>query len=530
MKKIVISGSAKLTEQVAYWRGYFEGRGFKILDYPGALHTSNSAQELTKLYQDFYHNLDETDTFFLMNEDKDGISGYVGASAIAELTYVVMGNLNRGRNVEISILKLPSKEQGCYDEINFWLEQGWIKIHKKGLSTALGKHDILADEPEDIEALEAKLEEPKKAGFFSREESVNILEYNKKPVKDLTPEMREYYHVLCPDFPIWLFKYIIAPEFQRLVNVTCTGGCDQTSLFKLKGINDVYHHSIGVALIVWNFTHDKKQTLAALFHDIASPAFKHCIDFMNGDSETQESTEDRTEEIIRGSKTIMRQLKKDNILAGEVTDYKLYPIADNEAPRLAADRLEYTFSNGLFTKETWDLARVKHFYNNIAVLENEDGLPELGFTDQGVCEDFVCDSLPLFAWYSGDECRALMQFIADIIKSMEAKGHISIDDLYIMSERELVDWILSCGDKNISDAFRKFQRATSIFTSSSPKKDKYCTSVKNKIRYITPLAQNDDGVFRINDISTAASKAIDDYLDTKPAKYVGFDFEFKPEE
>ena len=40
-------------------------------------------------------------------------------------------------------------------------------------------------------------------------------------------------------------------------------------------------HSIAVALIIWHFTKDKKQTLSGLFHDIATPVFKHSIDFMN---------------------------------------------------------------------------------------------------------------------------------------------------------------------------------------------------------------------------------------------------------
>ena len=61
-------------------------------------------------------------------------------------------------------------------------------------------------------------------------------------------------------------------------------------------------HSIGVALIVWNFTKDKKQTLAGLFHDISTPVFKHCIDFLNGDYETQESTEELTTYMIKNSK------------------------------------------------------------------------------------------------------------------------------------------------------------------------------------------------------------------------------------
>ncbi len=55
------------------------------------------------------------------------------------------------------------------------------------------------------------------------------------------------------------------------------------------------------------------QTLAGLFHDLAPPVFKHCIDFMNGDSETQESTEEKTSDIIRNSSKIMSLLKKDGI-------------------------------------------------------------------------------------------------------------------------------------------------------------------------------------------------------------------------
>ena len=42
----------------------------------------------------------------------------------------------------------------------------------------------------------------------------------------------------------------------------------------------------------YKLTKDKKATLAGLFHDIATPSFKHCVDFLNGDYMTQESTED----------------------------------------------------------------------------------------------------------------------------------------------------------------------------------------------------------------------------------------------
>lgn len=50
-------------------------------------------------------------------------------------------------------------------------------------------------------------------------------------------------------------------------------GCDYTNLFPRHEWYSNLDHSVGVALIIWNFTHDKKQTLAGLFHDIATPVF-----------------------------------------------------------------------------------------------------------------------------------------------------------------------------------------------------------------------------------------------------------------
>ena len=129
----------------------------------------------------------------------------------------------------------------------------------------------------------------------------------------------------------------------------------------------VLRHSVGVALIIWNFTRDKKQTIAGLLHDISSPAFKHCIDFLNGDAEKQESTEEETLEVIKNSKEIMKLLERDDIQIEEIGDYKIYPIADNETPKLSADRLEYTFMNGIYYKKVWDLSTIKEIYEDIQI-------------------------------------------------------------------------------------------------------------------------------------------------------------------
>ncbi len=582
MKKLVISGSSKLHERALYWRGYFEGRGYEVIDWPCPISTepdtvdeaqtapglslgrwlspgdNDYAERRTKIYQRFYKNLDQADTFFLMNEDKDGIEGYIGPSMIAELTYAIINNLNRGRKVEISILKMPAKDQSCYEEVKFWLDQDWIDIFHRptGKKATIPIPDDTSSEPiaaslppaktttesSLVKTTETKVTEgeivenlPPKSSLFKRgNKTLDITTCKKRCLRSLRPEVREYLKVLSPEFPAWLLKYLATPEMQRLIGISTTCGLDHTSLYSYPFFHHTFEHSLGVALIVWNFTHDKKQTLAGLFHDIASPAFKHSIDFMNGDSETQESTEDRTAQIIRDSRAITRQLKKDGILPSEVSDYHLYPIADNDVPGLAADRLEYTLSNGLFLYNVWNLDQVKTFYHDLTILKNESDLDELGFQTPEIAAEFTKLNLPLFSVYCGDKSRANMQFIADIIKSMINSGYLTTDDLYVMSEREIVDWILSCGDKTISEAFRQFQRATTVFNSGVAKKNCYCISTKGKLRYINPLTCRQSPrtqkitIKRLSDLDDDSNELINDYLTEKQPRYVGFDFEFTP--
>ncbi len=131
MKKIVISGSSKLQDKVEYWINYFKNLNYEILDYPKYIEPSEYEKTLPIIYKDFYTALENTDVYFLMNEEKNGIKGYIGSSSIAELTYVVILNLIHNKNIEIYILNMPSKEVSSYDEVKFWLNMGWIKLFDK---------------------------------------------------------------------------------------------------------------------------------------------------------------------------------------------------------------------------------------------------------------------------------------------------------------------------------------------------------------------------------------------------------------
>lgn len=351
----------------------------------------------------------------------------------------------------------------------------------------------------------------------------------KKYYNSLDNNIKEYFKILSPEFPEWLNEYINTPAMLRLHDISIDCGCDYTDLFPKHQYYSTLDHSVGVALIVWNFTKDKKQTLAGLFHDIATPVFKHCIDFMNGDSETQESTEERTTEIIKNSKEIMELLTRDNILVEEVDDYKLYPIADNEGQRLSADRFEYNFAGSLFTRPVWNVQDIKECYEDIIIVKNEEGIDELAFTHLNIAEKYISAVSKVWPWWINDEDRISMQFIADICKSLNNLGYLSINDLYTLSEEKVIKKFKTC-DKYIADAFSKFEKTTKCYTSDVFVKDKYCVNIKSKRRYINALVLVNNKPQRMYNASDIIKKIIDDFMKVPVDGITYFDFNFKPVE
>lgn len=344
-----------------------------------------------------------------------------------------------------------------------------------------------------------------------------------KYLNRISDETKKYYKILSEEFPEFLEEYIETPAMLRLDGISMFPGGDHTKILNIKNFNSRLKHSIGVALIVWNFTKDKKQTLAGLFHDISTPAFSHIVDFMNGDYLNQESTEDLTKYMIENSKEIMELLNRDRIKVEEVCDYHMYPIADNDTPMLSADRLEYTFSDGLEIEGIFDLNKIDRIYKDLSVLKNENKEIELGFNSLKIAEKFIYNANKLWLLISGgNEINLIMQFWTDYLKISISKGYIIKEDLYKMSEFEIIEKIKEKADKEMLYILEKFQNTTEIGRSNTEIKDKYCVSIKAKKRYINPLVNTK----RISEISNKANKIIDNIKAFEDSKFAYLDFEF----
>ncbi len=282
--------------------------------------------------------------------------------------------------------------------------------------------------------------------------------------------------------PSFLGAYLQSDAMQRLKGVDMNCGVNYTSfpLFAVKEPYTRFEHSLNTALIAWHFSRDPRQALATLFHDIATPAFAHVVDFLHGDHLRQESTEEKTAEIIQKDEGIMAQLARDGIAFADICDYHRYPICDNDSPRLSADRMEYTFSN-LLRYRLADTAAIRKMYEDIRVTKNEEGIDELAFQSPELAVLFAGYALRCGRIYSSSEHRFAMEALAGILKRAIDADVISVEDLYT----DEASVIHKLQNSFLKDDWRKYTKlkAVHVLTGYEPG----ALRVDAKKRYIDPL-------------------------------------------
>ena len=128
MKKVVIAGSASLQDRVAYWEQFWKSRGYTVTASPQEISQEKFLEEYPAVHAGFYAALNDADIVFVMNEDKSGISGYLGAETFAELAYVVANGLLGKQQTQVLLLKMPESRVQSYEEIELWLRLGWVQL------------------------------------------------------------------------------------------------------------------------------------------------------------------------------------------------------------------------------------------------------------------------------------------------------------------------------------------------------------------------------------------------------------------
>jgi hypothetical protein len=128
MNKLVIAGSASLQDRVVYWEKFWESHGYSVTASPREISREKYYEDYPAVHTGFYTALNDADIVFIMNEDKNGISGYIGAETFAELAYVVANGRLGKQQARVILLKMPESRVQSYEEINLWHRLGWIQL------------------------------------------------------------------------------------------------------------------------------------------------------------------------------------------------------------------------------------------------------------------------------------------------------------------------------------------------------------------------------------------------------------------
>lgn len=275
------------------------------------------------------------------------------------------------------------------------------------------------------------------------------------------PNINEYLNMLGP-IPDFLIKYLDLNILKRLKKVGYFCGMDYGSkeVYDFAYLINRYDHSLSTALLTWRFTNDKKQTLAALFHDISTPCFSHVIDYMNKDYENQESTEEKTDSILRSSRKLKALLKEDNLTIDDITDFKSFTIVDNHRPKLCADRIDGIILTSLGWTKTLTMEEIPNIINNIEVEINEDNEPELGIKSREVAE-LLCDlNKEIDIICHSNEDNYMMELLAEITKYAIDNNYIEYDNLYKYNEDKLFNLLNSINDNTLQILLNLFKNVT----------------------------------------------------------------------
>ena len=329
----------------------------------------------------------------------------------------------------------------------------------------------------------------------------------------LHPEYLPFVRIYSEGIPSFFEPFFDSPALLRLKGVGQNCGTEFSKMYSYRAAYSRLDHSLGVALIVWNFSKDPKAALAGLFHDISHTAFSHVGDFLLGDAENQESAELHTRSILENDSVIPAELAKLGLTVADVEDYSRFPIADNPGPKLSADRLEYTLSSAR-SLNFKTLDEIRSLYGSLVAVTTED--EAIAFDDAEKAEEFALLSVQNDAGcFSSYESVSAMSFLAAILKRLSEVGGIAPMELYVLQDADFIERIKRSDDEKLRKMWAFFENMETYKILRYPREtDTFVVSTKCKRRFIDPLVSvaGKGHPLRVSEYSEAFKKARDYHL------------------
>ena len=178
---------------------------------------------------------------------------------------------------------------------------------------------------------------------------------------------------------------------------------------------------------------------------------------MNKDYENQESTEEKTESILKSSRKLKQLLKEDNITIEEITDFKKYPIVDNHRPKVCADRIDGVILTGIGWTKNITKNDITNIIQDLTIFKNEDDIDEISFQTKEIAQKVLEISESIDIYCHSNEDNYMMMLLAKIAKLSIEKKYITYKDLFKYNEEDLFKILKRKRCKELKDLITEFE-------------------------------------------------------------------------
>ncbi len=335
-------------------------------------------------------------------------------------------------------------------------------------------------------------------------------------------ELQEYFEILCnKEVPEFIYKYLRTDTMERLKGVSFFSGIDYNLIptHDLKYYYSRYDHSIATALIIWNLTKNKKETIVALLHCAGTPIFSHSVDYMLGDYKKQQSARKPLLDMIGKDAELIKKLEEDKLVALDFQDLTEYTILENDTPKFSAARLEGVFIYNLILSRIWTNEDIKDIYTGIQKGINEEKNNEIAFNNLAKAEKFYEGVYKYTYMMEQSEEKLTLQLISEVLKESIDNGIITEKNMYKLTEKEFITELMKHEKSKAYKLWNDVTKLTFAGRADINKEMFKCYSFEVKKRYVDPLIWSSGEYIRGRKVSKYIENRINNIMFLKDSKY-----------
>lgn len=269
-----------------------------------------------------------------------------------------------------------------------------------------------------------------------------------------------------------------------------------------------FEHSVGVMLLVRQLGAPLEEQIAALLHDVSHTAFSHVIDYVFGGHDDQ-GYHDRVKTQVVESSDLPDVLAAYGYDWRDFLDEERYPLLEQPAPALCADRLDYFLRDSLDLK-LGTFPQIRRALDHLVVHDGRIMVDNLDFARWFAYTYILADEL---SWANFREV-GLYEVTAQAIRSGLERGVLSEADLWGV-DRSMWDKLRASNDPAVQAQLMLVSLDTRfVWDDVAP--DFW---VSTKLRTIDPDVIDNGKISRLSALDSDFARHRENYLRLKTGKW-----------